>query len=195
MRKAMALSIGEITNTGKYNSLAELKKDYEIWSTMSMMDYDTSILKMMRSKWAEKRFYLFGIIQYLIGFIFMIVFPFVVGKYLLLLFLILPVLGFMASGIIKTPFYGLYWIISVISGIATLFIGNYEALIMVIVPGIMLYSMRGVKIWYRDALLRCASNNELKFKFLFYLGLVELRDKMNDRRVSSMDIDYEYLSK
>jgi len=176
--------ISDLTGISDLQTLKELLNSYEICpnpfviiefntAILSLVEYDNEFIKY---KWLTQ-YSMFGSI------IFMLVFPLVLSNYWLYFGLLLLPLGIMSSSIIKTPFYSLSWLVTIVLTMYALYSNHFEIFGLIIPHLTLNLGLRNGKLLYRDTMVYSAMRNELCFKFLYYIGIVQLYDRSNEKLI------------
>jgi hypothetical protein len=173
-------SISDLTGLTGFNSIKDILTKYDIYTTGQVINFNTTILWLIdyeneynKYKWYTQ-YMTFGAI------ILLLILPIFTSNYWLYFGLLLLPIGLMATSIIKTPFYNLFWIlIAMLIGYA-FYSSQYSILGVAALNIIFMLGFRQGKLFYRDTIIRAAIRSELCFKFLYHIGMVHLYDRDND---------------
>ena len=170
--------LGEITGLKYYSTVKELMTDFDIW--IYTFDYKTNILRLVEYDNEVKKFKWLSTYIIFGSILFMLIFPIIVSNYWLYLFILLVPLSIFASGLIKNPIQTLFLLIVIGLILYSIFAGVYINIAMVIPAIIILIGSKKAKLFYRHSLIKSAIRNELNFKFLWFIGIIQVRDKLTD---------------
>jgi len=176
--------INQLIGINDCRTLKEIVDNFNILTNpMAIIEFNTTILWLVEGN-KELAKYKFFTTYLLFGSIFfIIIFPILVSNYWLCFGLLLIPLGVMSSSIIKTPIYFFSWLIVIALSVYSLYSKNYEIFGLIVPYLILKLGLRGGKLFYRDSMVRLAMQNELNFKFLYYIGIVQLLDRYNGQLV------------
>lgn len=168
-----------------YRTVKELIVDFDILiNVFVLIKYNSFILRLVASdnevkvyNWLSK-YILFGVI------IFMLVFPWVVSEYWLFILILLIPIALFSSGILRSPIKTLFFIIVTGIIIYSIAFRDYTIIAMTIPPIILIICVREAKILYRNTMINSAARDELNFKFLWFIGMIQLRNKLTNEVIS-----------
>ena len=174
-------SIRDLTGLTEYNTVKELLNDFDIYTTMQVIKFNTDILRLVeydkefaKYKWLTQ-YVLFGSI------IFALVYPIIVSNNWLYFGVLLLPFGIFSGGLIKTQLYNLSWIVAFVLMLIANLTKHYEIIRIAIPHLALMLGLRNGKLLFRETMIRSAKRNELCFKFLYYIQMIQLYDRTNDK--------------
>jgi hypothetical protein len=173
-------SISDLTGLTGINSIKDILTQYDIYTTGQVIHFNTDILWLIdyENEYNKYKWYT----QYLTfgSVILLLILPIIASNYWLYFGLLLLPVGLMATSIIKTPFYNLFWILIAVLIAYAFYSSQYSILGVAVLNIAFMLGFRQGKLFYRDTIIRAAIRSELCFKFLYQIGMVHLYDRDND---------------
>ena len=114
----------------------------------------------------------------------MLLYPLLISNFWLYFLLPLIPLAAYANGILKSPYKKLYWLSILGLSIYSVIFSKYELFGMIIPAFVQVKSIHKAKYFYMDTIIKSAIRNELNFKFLYYIGLIKLENKITGETYS-----------
>lgn len=174
-------SLNELTGLQEYGTVRELIANFDIRiNVFALTEFNTDILWLVEYDNEAKKFKWLSQYIFSIAIPFMLIFPILVANYWLYFALLLIPISIFASSIIKSPVQTLFWLIIIGLILYSLISGNYDIYGMVLPAIILLVGPKRAKTLYRETMIKSAMRNELNFKFLWFIGMIQLHNRQTD---------------
>lgn len=170
------LKITELIQDNECNTLKDVLNKYIIFINYNFLTkQDQNIIESLSS---NKELLWYKTLKYYIPYIsilIMFIYPLTIFNLWTYFGLIFIPISIFACSILNTPIKTLFYIINIFSLLTLIILGDYNFIIMQILGMLIYYGLQTSKIYYKNIVLRTATENEIVFKFLYVYRMIELK--------------------
>lgn len=183
VRKLEFTSLEELTEL-PYKTILELRENFEFRAMPFKINYNQDLLLMLSNNSMVNIYRFFGLYSALIILILMLFIPIFLSNYWLFICLLILPIAYFSGTLFFTPIKTLFYLILIILTVVGLTAGPKALLVYVLLSWSLNKFLLKAKKLFNEILIKSSLKDELTFKFLFYINVINLYDSTSDTFIS-----------